>query len=302
MKKLKFLVSLPTNDNDFQLEQALSAQRAGTKLGIDVTVIYSDNDAVNQSTHILKAIQSPPESRPAGIILEPVRGSALPQVAQVACDAGIAWAVLNRAPEYISELRRKAKVAVFAVTSSHAEIGRIQGKQFAAFLPQGGSVLYIEGPSYSTSAQERTAGMMETKPKNIQITTLKGQWTTESAERAVSSWLKLSTSQKISIDLIAAQDDSMAMGARAAFDKIKEDGERNRWLSLPFTGCDGVPKTGQKWVRDGLLAATILIPPIAGRAVEMLANAIATGKQPIEHTVTASASLPPLNELKPRKS
>src|ERR1700683_5393367 len=153
MTKLKLLVSLPTHDNNFPLEQALSAQRSGTKLGIDVIVIYSDNDTVNQSTHILKAIQSPPESRPAGIILEPVRGSALPQVAQVACDAGIAWAVLNRAPSYISELRRKTKVAIFAVTSSHAEIGRIQGKQFAALLPQGGSILYIEGPSYSASAQ-----------------------------------------------------------------------------------------------------------------------------------------------------
>src|SRR5580700_1127247 len=129
MKKLKFLVSLPNDDNDFQVEQALAAQRAGAKLGIEVSVVYADNDTVNQSTHILKAIQSSPESRPDGIVLEPVRGSALPQVAQVACQAGLAWAVLNRAPNYISELRRKTKVAVFAVTSSHAEIGRIQGKQ-----------------------------------------------------------------------------------------------------------------------------------------------------------------------------
>src|ERR1700726_4079776 len=272
MKKLKFLVSLPTEDNDFQLEQALAAQRTGAKLGIDVSVIYSDNDSVNQSTHILKAIQSPAGSRPDGIVLEPVRGSALPQVALVACDAGMAWAVLNRAPSYISELRRKTKVPVFAVSSSHAEIGRIQGQQFATLLPEGGSVLYIEGPSYSTSAQERTAGMMETKPKNIQITTLKGQWTAESAERAVSSWLRLSTSQKVPVDLVGAQDDSMAMGARAAFEKIKNEEERNRWLGLPFTGCDGVPKTGQKWLRDGLLAATIFIPPLAGKAVDILAN------------------------------
>jgi ABC-type sugar transport system substrate-binding protein len=301
MKKLKLLVSLPTEDNDFQLEQALAAQRTGAKLGIDVSVIYSDNDSVNQSTHILKAIQSPAGSRPDGIVLEPVRGSALPQVALVACDAGMAWAVLNRAPSYISELRRKTKVPVFAVSSSHGEIGRIQGKQFATLLPEGGSVLYIEGPSYSTSAQERTAGMMETKPKNIQITTLKGQWTAESAERAVSSWLRLSTSQKVPVDLVGAQDDSMAMGARAAFEKIKNEEERNRWLGLPFTGCDGVPKTGQKWLRDGLLAATIFIPPLAGKAVDILANAMSTGKQPLEHTLTASTSLPPLNELRPRR-
>ena len=49
---------------------------------------------------------------------------------------------------------------------------------------------------------------------------LKGQWTEESSQRAVRSWLKLTTSQKANIDLIAAQDDSMAMGARKAFQEL----------------------------------------------------------------------------------
>ena len=301
MKRPKILVSLPTRDNDFQVEQALSAEHAAAKLGIDVEVAYADNDAVNQSTHVLKAIQSPVESRPAGIVLEPVRGSALSQVAKVACDAGMSWVVLNRVPDYIKELRRSAKGFMFTLSSSHTEIGRIQGKQFAALLPQGGSVLYIEGPSYSSSAQERTLGMLETKPRNIQVTVLKGQWTAESAERAVSSWLKLVTSQKVPFDLVGAQDDSMAIGARNAFEKIANEEERARWLNLPFTGCDGVPKTGQKWVRDGLLAATIHIPPLAGQAIEILAKAMKTGLQPPEHTLTGSTSIPPLDKLAPRK-
>jgi ribose transport system substrate-binding protein len=301
MKKLKFLVSLPTRDNDFQVEQAFSAKQAALKLGIDVEVAYSDNDTVNQSTHILKAVQAPLESRPVGVVLEPVGGSALPQVARTACDAGISWAVLNRAPSYIKELRRASDGFLFALSSSHVEIGRIQGRQFAALLPLGGSVLYIEGPSHSSSAQERTLGMMETKPRNIQVTTLKGQWTAESAERTVGSWLKLVTSQRAPIGLVAAQDDSMAIGARNAFEKITNEGERARWLSLPFTGCDGVPKTGQKWVRDGLLAATIYIPPLAGQAIEMLVKAIKTGVQPSENTLTESASIPPLDQLVPQK-
>ncbi len=301
MKRPKFLVSLPTRDNDFQVEQALSAEQAAAKLGMDAEVVFADNDAVNQSTHILKAIQSRPDSRPVAIVLEPVRGSALLQVAKAACDAGMSWAVLNRAPDYIKDLRRSAKVFVFALSSSHADIGRIQGRQFAALLPQGGSVLYIEGPSYSAAAQERTSGMLETKPRNIQLTTLKGQWTAESAERAVSSWLKLVTSQKTPFDLVGAQDDSMAMGARNAFEKITNEAERARWFNLPFTGCDGVPKTGQKWLRDGLLTATIYIPPLAGQAIEMLAKAIKTRVQPPEHTLTQSTSIPPLDKLAPRK-
>jgi ABC-type sugar transport system substrate-binding protein len=82
-----------------------------------------------------------------------------------------------------------------------------------------------------------------TKPINIQVKTMRANWTEESAHRAVSSWLRLRTSQETFIDLVGAQDDSMAAGARKAFAEIAE-GERERWLQIPFTGCDGLPKTG----------------------------------------------------------
>jgi ribose transport system substrate-binding protein len=302
MKKLKFLVSLHTRENDFQTAQAVSAEEAARKLGIDAEITFADNDAVNQSTQILKAIQNRAESRPDAIVLEPVSATALPQVARAACAAGVGWVVLNRSPDYMSSLRSAATAPVFAVGSDHVEIGRIQGRQFAALLPQGGSILYIEGPSQSSSAQKRTEGMLEMKPSNIQITMLKGKWTEESAEHAVRSWLNLATSQSAAIDLVAAQDDSMARGARKAFQKMINEGVRARWLSLPFTGCDGQPRTGQKWVREGWLAATVYVPPLAGKAVEILAKAIQEQTQPPEHTVTVSFSIPPLDALVPRKS
>jgi ribose transport system substrate-binding protein len=300
MKKLKFLVSLHTQENDFQMAQALSAEAAAHKLGIDTEIVFADNDAVNQSTQILKAIQNRAEFRPDAIVLEPVSGTALPQVAHAACAARIGWVVLNRNPDYMPELLRTASAPIFAVGSDHAEIGRIQGKQFAALLPQGGSILYLEGPSQSSSAQKRTAGMLQTKPSNIQVKMLKGKWTEESAERAVDSWLKLATSQTAAIDLVAAQDDSMAMGARKAFQKVTNQHERKRWLSLPFTGCDGQPTAGQKWIGDGWLAATIYLPPLTGTAIEILAKAIREGTQPPERTVTVSFSIPPLDKLAPR--
>ena len=302
MKKLKFLVSLHTQDNDFQMAQALAAEEAARKLGVDAEIAFADNNAVNQSTQILKAIQTRAESRPDAIVLEPVSGTALPQVARAACAAGIGWVVLNRNPDYMPELHRAATKPTFAVSSDHIEIGRIQGKQFAALLPRGGSILYLEGPSQSSSAQKRTAGMLETKPSNIQVTMLKGQWTEESAERAVGSWLKLATSQSKAIDLVGAQDDAMAMGARKAFQKVANEEERTRWLSLPFTGCDGQPTTGQSWVGQGWLAATIYLPPLAGKAIEILAKAMQEGTRPPERTVTVSFSIPPLDALAPRKS
>jgi ribose transport system substrate-binding protein len=299
-KKLRFLVSLHTRDNDFQVAQAQSAEDAARKLGSDVEIVFADNDAVNQSTQLLKAIQSRDESRPDAIVVEPVGATALPQVARAASAAGIGWAVVNRKPDYLSDLRTPAAPPIFAISSDHVEIGRIQGKQFATLLPGGGSVLYIEGPSHSSAAQERTSGMLQTKPSNIQVRTLKAQWTEESAWRAVRSWLKLATSQSASIKLVGAQDDSMAMGARKAFQEITTEAERSRWLSLPFTGCDGQPATGQAWVREKWLTATIHIPPLTGPAMEILAKAIQDGTQPPEYSLTASSSIPPLESLLPR--
>ena len=209
----------------------------------------------------------------------------------------IAWAVLNRAPDYVAELRRKVKVPVFSISSSHAEIGRIQGRQFAALLPDGGAVLYIEGPSQSSSAKERTAGMLETKPANLRIKMLKGQWTEESARRTVVSWLSLAKSEKVEFDLVAAQDDSMAIGARKALQEQADEAVRAKWLSARFTGCDGLPTTGQEYVRSGLLAATVIVPPNTKLAIEMLVAAIQQGKTPAELALTVPISFPTIEEL-----
>jgi len=301
MKKLKFLVSLTTNDNDYQLEQARAAEQAAKKLNVELQIFYASNDAINQSTQILKAVQAAAEDRPNAIIFEPVGGTALPQVARAAVTSGVGWVVLNRDANYVAELRGLKKAPVFTLSSDHVEIGRIQGRQCSALLPTGGTVLYVQGPSENSAAKERSLGMQEAKKSNIHLIMLKGQWTEESSQRAVRNWLKLSTSQTANVDLIAAQDDSMAMGARKAFQELASESDRERWLSLPFLGCDGLPNTGQSWVRSGLLTATIFIPPNTGQAMEMLADALQKGKMPPESALTKAVSVPALEALRPRK-
>ena len=302
MKKLKFVVSLTNDDNDYQIEQSESAQQAAAKTGVDVRIIHAQNDAINQSTQILKAVQSPKELRPDAIIFEPVGGTALPQVARAAAKEGIGWVILNRDADYLGELRRSSTAPIFAISSDHMEIGRIQGRQIAALLRGGGTALYIQGPSENLAAKERTAGTQETKPGNVQLTMLKAQWTQESAQKSVRSWLKLTTSQRAAIDLVAAQDDSMAMGAREAFKELTNEDERERWLRLPYLGCDGLPKTGQAWVRNGTLAATIFVPPNAGQAVEMLFDALQNRKMPAEKVLTVPVSIPALDALSRKKA
>ena len=297
MKKVTILVSLTTNDNDYQIEQAAAAERAARKFGVNVDLLYAGNDPITQSQQLLNVIQTSSKPKPDAIVFEPVGGTAMPQVARAAAAAGIGWAVMNRDAEYITELRRTYRVPVFAISADHEEIGRIQGRQMAALLRKGGSALYIQGPSESLPAKQRTAGMYETKPAEIQIKVMKGQWTEESAYRTVSSWLRLSTSHDTSIDLIAAQDDSMAMGARKAFQEHTVGAAREKWLSLPFIGCDGMPSTGQAWVRSGLLAATVVVPANTDDAIAKLVSYYNSGVMPHERSITTAHSFPSLEEL-----
>jgi ribose transport system substrate-binding protein len=299
MKKLSFLVSLTNNDNDYQQEQAAAAEKAARRLGVDLQIVHANNDAVTQSQQLLHFIQGSASLRPDAIVFEPSGGTAFPQVARAAVAADIGWVVLNHNADYLGQLRQSCHVPVFSVSSDHEEVGKIQGKQFAALLPQGGSMLYIEGPANSSAAQKRSAGMSLTKPANIQVKTLRANWTEEGAHRAMSSWLRLRTSQETLIDLVGAQDDSMAAGARKAFSEIAE-GERERWMKIPFTGCDGLPNTGQSWVRSGLLAATISIRPNADLALEMLTEAIRTGSQPLERKLIIPDSMPSIEDLTKR--
>jgi ribose transport system substrate-binding protein len=299
MKKLSIAVSLTNNDNDYQQEQAAAAEKAARRLGVDLKIVDANNDAVTQSQQLLQFIQGSAGSRPDAIVFEPAGGTAFPQVARAAIAADIGWVVLNHEADYVEKLRQGAHVPIFSISSDHVEVGKIQGQQIAALLPQGGSILYIEGPANSSAAKERSHGMNQTKPANVQVKTMRANWTEESAYRAVSSWLRLRTSQEMRIDLVAAQDDSMAAGARKAFSEIAK-GERERWLQIPFTGCDGLPKTGRSWVRSGVLTATIYIRPNTDLALEMLTEAIRTGSQPQQLTLTNPESIPSIAELAAR--
>jgi ABC-type sugar transport system substrate-binding protein len=300
MKKLRFLLSLTTKNNDFQLEQDASARAAAQLAGVDLDLLYADGDTITQSTQLLKAIQAESNARPDAILFEPVGGTALPQVAKAAVAAGIGWAALNCDPEYTGELRKTARAPIFSLSSDHKEIGRIQARQFAALLPRGGAVLYIQGPSENSAARDRTQGMQSALPTNIHVTALRGQWTEESAARSVASWLKLTVANKTRIDLVAAQNDAMALGARKTFAGITSLDERERWKDVPYVGVDGLAKTGQAWVRDGTLAATIVVPPNAGQAIQMLVNGMQSGMKLAERSYTTPQSLPAVEKLAPR--
>ncbi|MEO6525770.1 MAG: sugar ABC transporter substrate-binding protein, partial [Gemmatimonadaceae bacterium] len=262
MKTLKVVLALITRDNDYQREQASVAEETAKRLGIDLQVIYADSDAIEQTKMILAAIRKQGADKPDAIIAEPV-GTGMPQVAKSATENGIGWVVLNRDADYLAPLRESASVPIGSINNDNTEIGRIQGQQFAALLPIGGKVLYIEGPATEVSKQRR-AGLAETVPANIEIKSVRGKWTEESGFQAVSPRLPMQTAEPPNVDLFGSQNDAMAMGARRAVEALPVSGHREQWLKIPFTGCDGVPTSGQLWVKEKKLAATVVSQALTG--------------------------------------
>jgi ribose transport system substrate-binding protein len=230
--------------------------------------------------------------------VEPASRTAFPKVARAAIAAGMAWVILNCEADYLKQLRSSNTVPAFAVSADNHEIGKIQGRQLAALLPRGGSVLYLQGPTLSTVTEQRTAGMLETKPATVGVRVLKSaNWTEEAGFHTVESWLRLSTANKEQVHVVQAQNDALALGARRAIEERTTGLKQDHKSSLSFLGVDGLALTGQAWVRRGFLAATVIVPPTTSRALDALVATIQGRSQQMERTLVAPESFPGLGVL-----
>lgn len=298
-EKLTFVVSLITRESDYQREQASCAEQTARRLNVEVEILYADNDAIKQSQQLLEVIQNRASSVNA-LILEPAGNTAFPQVARAAANANLGWVVMNRNDASIPELRSHYRSPICTVTEDHKETGRILGLQIGALLPGGGTVLCVQGPAGSPVSDWRVEGMNETKPDKIKLKFLRSaHWTEEGGYKAVSSWLRLSTAHDEDIAGIVGQSDLIVLGAHRAFREHTTGEKRDRWIKLPFLGVNGL-KAGQDAVRNGTLAATVVVPPGATAAVDTLVRAYREGVRPPECVVVTPKSFPDLATLSPR--
>jgi ribose transport system substrate-binding protein len=295
MKKLRVVVSLP-NDNAYQHEQGIAAKAAGEKLGLDLQIMHAHDDPITQSQQLLEIIQSRSGTKPDAFLVEPVTGTGLPRVAEAAVAAGIAWVISNSDVDYVKQLRKSPQIPVFTVTQGQYEIGRLQGKQLAALLPQGGSLLYVEGPSMSSVAVQRREGMQSAVPRNVQITTLRSKWSETSAQQSTAAWLKLATSRAEKFNLVAGQTHELALGARKALQNVDNQEQRQAWLALPFIGI-GIAKQVKPLVDSHLLTAAVVTSVTMELALKTLIRAFESKIQPQEHSIVEVSSFPELEKL-----
>ncbi len=288
------VVSLLTARQEFQRQQEQDARAAAARAGLRVEVVFAENDPAAQIRQLESAIRLPPESRPAAFVVETVAAVGFEQIARGALAAGIGWVVISSRAPSLDALRREFPGGLVASAGiDEMEIGRIQARQILALLQKGGTVLYVEGPSMSAATifRRRTAEQgLKGSPVSI-VRTVSGDWTAAGAEWAVSSWLGVDENREVRFDMVAAQNDEMAMGARAALAAQRPD-----W-SGPFTGCDGLVNLGQRYVREGKLAATVVKATTAGPGVELVAGFLRGDPVPPQ-LVLSPASFPPLDELR----
>jgi ABC-type sugar transport system substrate-binding protein len=291
--KPRILVSLLSHDEEYQRLQAESAQAAATRLGIELEVTYAERNPVLQIQQIFRAVGRPPETRPEVVIVHSVSAVGVENAARAAVQAGIGWMLLNEKTPYLEKLRRELPgPLVGCVYVDNEEVGRIQGRIAKALVPGGGRIVCVEGPSMSGTSQSRRKGLeAELSGSRVPISRwIPGDFTELGAERAVRTWARNAT-EDVRPAAIVCQNDEMGAGAAAALQR-----HRPGWADIPITGCDGVPTCGQKLVAEKVLAATIVIPPRAGLAVEIAAKHLRHEPVPFASIVTPHA-LPTIREV-----
>lgn len=286
---------LANESNEYQQtvkEDALSAAR---RAGMKLDVYFADDKVTQQIRQIYECLHREADDRPRAIIIMAVRVNSLGRIALEVLRAGIGWICINRRMEGLQSLREEfPDLPICFVSPDQPEIGRIQGRQFRSLLPGGGQILYVQGEATSSGAQGRLRGMREAiQGTNLEIAwVLDGNWTAQDAERVISNWLRIVLSGKTRIDLIGCQNDEMAVGAQRALKSVAAYLRRPEITSTPVTGGDGVLSFGQRLVREGQLAATVIIPPTGGPAVDLATGALNRGEQLPAEVMLPSASFP----------
>ena len=163
------------------------------------------------------------------------------------------------------------KLPFGTVSVDHTRLGQIQGKQISSLLPQGGQVLCVTGPQRSSAAAERLAGLKSAVRKDVTIyETGAGGWTESDGAAAFDSWYGLFKTRNFTVDVIAAQSDELAIGARNACESVTNPAHRALLLKARFLGVDACPAFGRRLVDEGKLTASVTMPANTAEAIRAL--------------------------------
>jgi ABC-type sugar transport system substrate-binding protein len=180
------------------------------------------------------------------------------------------------------------------VSTDHLGIGRIQGRQVRALVPQGASVLCVTGPPGSSAAAERLEGLREALGDQGSLyETAAGYWTESDGAAAFERWYRIYKKRALKVDAVVAQSDELAMGVRRAIEGLDDPEHREMLLRSPLLGVDACPDYGKMLVDTGRLTASVVTPATTGEAIRHLRDFWAHGKAMPLQALTPPAAYPP---------
>jgi ABC-type sugar transport system substrate-binding protein len=160
----------------------------------------------------------------------------------------------------------------------------------------------VLGNPLASHSRDRRAGLLEeTQGGGFALDEVEGGWTADRARDAVFKWLVRASARHAWPDAAVCQNDEMAIGAREALARAATEFGRPALAELPVTGGDGLPEAGQKWVAEGKLTATIVVPPVAGVAVDLLLREWCHGRPMPPRTVLPVTPHPAIEDLAARR-
>jgi ABC-type sugar transport system substrate-binding protein len=291
------LVSLLSDHQEYQRLQASEAKTAAARGGLDARVVASDSDPTKQIQQISAAIAAPDGTRPVAVVAETAGSVGFERVARSVLQAGAAWVLVSDNPRYLDSLRREfPERLVGSACINNQEIGRLLGRMALTLLAAGGKVLCVEGPTATAATLQRRRGLEEgIRGSKVQIyKTLGSDWTGAGAQKVCESWLALAGKSAMKPDLIVSLNDEMAVGVLQAI-----QAKHPEWGKVRAIGCDGLPEGGQKLVKDGVLAATIVTPATAGSGTELVVKSL-RGEKVEQSVAVGCRPFPSIEELAAR--
>ena len=183
-------------------------------------------------------------------------------------------------PVIVFERKTNSQKYTSFISADNYEMGRIMGEYIASRLHGKGRVMEIMGLKGSSPAIERHNGFadaLKNYPDITVVATLQGDWTEESAVKAVKAY----PGNLDHIDFVFGQNDRMAMGARRALQESPRNATLSKREQLSanshqplYCGIDGLPGEdgGIRLVRDSILDASYIYPTHGDKIIELAIN------------------------------
>lgn len=223
--------------NAFQITVSDAATAKAAELGVDLTILSSDQDAATQISQIEQCVSEEFDA----ILFEPVDPDALGAASKAAADAGVV--VIN----IISACTDWESYGIAALScGDNVTAGETEMQHIADLLGGKGNIAILTGPSGDSGGLQRMEGyenILANYPDIVQVVEPADcSWDTASAQATVESWLSA-----YDLDAIVCENDGMAVGAGNAAGANS---------GIFIAGVDGTPD-GFEAINDGRITGTV---------------------------------------------